>query len=119
MVGAIGFVVDMGMVTVLFLALQIDIRLCAIFGFLVAVIVNYILNKNWTFSETKKSMGFKNLFQFIGVCILGLFFRLVIMEVLLRFPLFLHLYYELLVNMIGILGAAVFNFIGSKCWVFK
>ena len=118
-VGAIGFVVDMAVVTVLFLAIQIDIRVCAIMGFLVALTANYFLNRAWTFKKTKKLPVLKGLIVFGTVCLSGLIVRLLMMEVMLRVEVFTFQNFELVVNMLGIIVGSVANFIGSKIFVFK
>ena len=103
----------------MFLAIQIDIRVCAIMGFLVALTANYFLNRAWTFKKTKKLPVLKGLIVFGTVCLSGLIVRLLMMEVMLRVEVFTFQNFELVVNMLGIIVGSVANFIGSKIFVFK
>ena len=118
-VGAVGFVVDMLIVTILFLSINLDIRLCACVGFIVAVKANYFLNRAWTFKKAKKESVMKGLVAFATVCFGGLIVRLLVMEVCLRLNMLNFENFELVINIFGIGAGAVANFIGSKLFVFR
>lgn len=93
-------------------------NLGAIVAFLFAVTQNYFINHFWTFKNLSifKSASFIDYIKFVGISLIGLGINLIIMNLILY-------YYKLPLKVIaqffGIIGGLIFNFFGSKLFVFK
>jgi putative flippase GtrA len=74
-VGTIGSVVDFGVFNLLTSALRLPAIPSSVVSFSLAVINNFILNRNWTYPETRSTPITKQLFQFSIVSIAGLAIR--------------------------------------------
>ena len=97
----------------MFPALQISI-----ITFLIASLQNYILNHFWTFTKTMDAEPPKilNYFRFLFVAMIGLFVNLLILWwVIETFDPNI----KVIAQAFGIAGGTMFNFLGSKYWVFK
>ncbi|MBN1545205.1 MAG: GtrA family protein [Syntrophaceae bacterium] len=82
-------------------------------GFVIAALINYILNYQWTFKSENSHKDAMPKFFFIAIA--GLFFNAVIMEVLIKS---FKLHY--LVSQIAATGVVLlWNFTGNKIWTFK
>ena len=97
----------------MFPALQISI-----ITFLIASLQNYILNHFWTFTKTMDAEPPKilNYFRFLFVAMIGLFVNLLILW------WFIETFVptiKVIAQAFGIAGGTMFNFLGSKYWVFK
>ena len=97
----------------MFPALQISI-----ITFLIASLQNYILNHFWTFTKTMDAEPPKilNYFRFLFVAMIGLFVNLLILW------WFIETFdpkIKVIAQAFGIAGGPMFNFLGSKYWVFK
>ena len=97
----------------MFPALQISI-----ITFLIASLQNYILNHFWTFTKKMDAEPPKilNYFRFLFVAMIGLFINLLILWwVIETFDPKI----KVIAQAFGIAGGTMFNFLGSKYWVFK
>ena len=97
----------------MFPALQISM-----ITFLIASLQNYILNHFWTFTKTMDSEPPKilNYFRFLFVAMIGLFVNLLILW------WFIETFdpkIKVIAQAFGIAGGTMFNFLGSKYWVFR
>ena len=97
----------------MFPALQISI-----ITFLIASLQNYILNHFWTFTKKIDAEPPKilNYFRFLFVAMIGLFVNLLILW------WFIETFdpkIKVIAQAFGIAGGTMFNFLGSKYWVFK
>jgi len=90
----------------------------AIGAFIVTASQNYILNHYWTFSEiTKnKSANTVGLLKFISIAIIGLTINLITLEIIISV---FNPKFKVIAQMFGIASGAVFNYFGSKLWIFK
>ena len=86
--------------------------------FIISSLQNYYLNHRWTFSDRTENqpVEIKNYVKYLLVALLGLGINL--------FLLWWYLHYyspplKVIAQAIGIAGGTLFNFIGSKYWVFK
>ena len=97
----------------MFPALQISI-----ITFLIASLQNYILNHFWTFTKTMDAEPPKilNYFRFLFVAMIGLFVNLLILW---WFVETFDPTIKVIAQAFGIAGGTMFNFLGSKYWVFK
>lgn len=75
-VGLIGSVIDFGIFNLLTIALHVSSIASSTVSFALAVINNFILNRFWTYPETRQSSIYKPLVQFIIVSCLGLAIRI-------------------------------------------
>ena len=97
----------------MFPALQISI-----ITFLIASLQNYILNHFWTFTKKMDAEPPKilNYFRFLFVAMIGLFINLLILWwVIETFDPKI----KVIAQAFGIAGGTMFNFLGSKYWVFR
>lgn len=97
----------------MFPALQISI-----ITFLIASLQNYILNHFWTFTKKMDAEPPKilNYFRFLFVAMIGLFVNLLILW------WFIETFdptIKVIAQAFGIAGGTMFNFLGSKYWVFR
>lgn len=74
-VGIIGAVVDFGVMNLLSLVFMVPFLIASIISFTLAVINNFVLNRFWTYPETKENPFVKQLVQFSVVSCLGLAIR--------------------------------------------
>lgn len=70
-VGSIGFIVDFGILTLLIEVFGFPTLVANTFSFSAAVVSNFLLNRYWTYPDSRsKSLG-KQLVQFIAVNLVG------------------------------------------------
>ncbi len=122
-VGGLGFVTDMAVFTILKNLLQAESKLLLniipLFGYIAAVTQNYLINHFWTFGDqTKKISPSKKAYAiFFAVSLTALMPRYIVYNYILSSFGKSGLYPEF-ANFVGIVAATVFNFIGSKYFVF-
>jgi putative flippase GtrA len=75
-VGLIGSVIDFGVFNLLTIAFNVTSIASSTVSFALAVINNFILNRFWTYPETRQSSIYKPLVQFAIVSCLGLAIRI-------------------------------------------
>jgi len=118
-VGFSGVFVDMGVVIALKTLFSMDTRLCAVFGFCVAVTTNYLLNRAWTFKDAGRRALLKSYAVFFSVCSVGFLARLGVMHLLIEYTPLDRGHGYMLINLIGIGVATMINFLGSKFLAFS
>ena len=74
-VGIIGAVVDFGVMNLLSVVFKVPFIISSIISFTLAVINNFVLNRFWTYPETRENPFIKQLIQFAVVSCLGLAIR--------------------------------------------
>ncbi len=131
-VGATGVIVDTigSSTTIFFLASVFGLQfqsswavresaliLGAAIGFSLALTSNFFLNRNWSFKHGAKLPLGSSYFRYLLVNSLGLWLRLAVVSVLAFF--FTSIPALQGINLIGILVACAFNFVGIKYWAFK
>ena len=116
-VGAIGTLINLAVLYSLVEWLFVWYILGAAISFGVVVTSNYILNKIWTFHDkTKKTSAiFGSYIKFISISIIGLAINLIILYILVDY---FHIWY-IFSQIIAIGGATIWNYGGSKTWVFR
>jgi len=112
LVGASGYVVNLGVFAVLVGPLGIHHILSAILAFCVAVTNNFWWNRHWTFDAKHGHAGFQAA-RFFAVSVLALVVNLIALEVLIRGGMG-----DLSAQAIAIAIAMPFNFVGNKLWTF-
>ncbi len=74
-VGTIGSIVDFGFLNLLTLVFNMPFLLSSVISFSLAVVNNFILNRIWTFSGSRKGPIVNQLLQFVLVSVVGLLIR--------------------------------------------
>lgn len=119
LVGGSGMVVDMGVTAFASEVLGADPRLGALFGFSLAVISNYLLNRIWTFSGDGKPSHAFSFVTFLAISSIGMAISIGVMHVAMtQLGMGEGLWY-LMARFIGIVVATAWNFTGSKLIAFK
>ena len=118
-VGFLGLLVDTAALMTLVEITHLDPRVAAIFAFVVAVSFNYSLNRLWTFNSVTVSHLAASYGWFLTVCIAGLFVRIGVMHLVITLCNMGSGYRYIVVSIIGILVATMFNFVGTKFIVFS
>jgi len=90
----------------------------SILTFIISNFQNYLLNYYWTFSQVtvNQTIGIANYSRYISVSLVALGINLTILWWLLNYYVFPV---KVIAQVFGIAGGTVFNYIGSKYWVFR
>ena len=112
LVGASGYVINLGVFAVLNENLGVHHVLAAVGAFCVAVSSNYLWNRYWTFGAGAGPARFEAA-RFFAVSLGSLFINLVILQLLVMAEL-----PELQAQAVAVAVAMPFNFIGNKLWTF-
>jgi putative flippase GtrA len=117
-IGVLGLVLDLGTVIVTKESTELDTRLCAVFGFAVAVTSNFVLNRRFTFVHGRNLPLAFSYFTYVGTNLLGLSVRVGTVHGLMVLGELDRGYGYVASNAIGIVLATVFNFFGAKYFAF-
>ncbi len=117
-VGVIGLCVDLGTVMAVKERYGLDTRVCAVFGFSVAVTTNYLLNRYYTFAKGRELPFLFSYLTYVGANLLGLGVRMAVVETLMVVAQLDRGHGYLLSNAAGIALATLFNFAGAKYFAF-
>ena len=117
-VGLLGTITNLALFYIFVDILMFPALQISIITFLIASLQNYILNHFWTFTKTMDAEPPKilNYFRFLFVAMIGLFVNLLILW------WFIETFdptIKVIAQAFGIAGGTMFNFLGSKYWVFK
>jgi putative flippase GtrA len=113
LVGAMGYVVNLAVYTVLLEVAGFHYLPAAIGSFLVAVTNNYLWNRAWTFRHQRGHVVLQGA-RFLLVSTLALGANLVVLELLVRAGLG-----EVVAQAIAIVVVTPVNFVGNKLWSFR
>ena len=111
-VGAVGYVINLGVYTALLHA-GLHYLLAATGSFLVAVTSNYMLNRWWTFREHRAGVAAQGM-RFFVVSLASLGANLAVLHVLITLGLG-----KLVGQAIAIVLVTPLNFVGNKLWSFR
>jgi len=114
-VGLIGTLVNIFILYLLTDHYNVYFMLSAVVAFGVAVTINYILNKIWTFSENFNFNLINKYFNYIIVSLIALIVNLFFLYLLTKY---FKIYY-ILSQIISIGLSLIINFIGNKIWTFR
>lgn len=112
-VGGSGYVVNLGLYTVLVHAASVDYRVAAVLGFLAAVVNNFFWNRHWTFDAADGHAGFQSA-RFLVVSLAAFAAQFALLQVLVdsagleKVP----------AQALSIAAAMPLNFLGNKLWSF-
>jgi putative flippase GtrA len=114
LVGASGFVVNIGVYALCVHALQIPYQVAAVAAWLVAVTNNFMLNRHWTFDASGGRIHFQAV-RFFTVSLIAFLFGLLLLT------LFVEVggLAKVPAQAIAIIASMPLNFLGNKLWSFK
>jgi len=113
LVGASGYVINLGVYTVLLTVFNAHYLLAAAISFLVAVSNNYLWNRQWTFRLQRGHPIFQGL-RFLTVSTLALGANLALLTIYIQLGL-----PEVAAQAIAILTVTPSNFLANKLWSFR
>jgi dolichol-phosphate mannosyltransferase len=114
-VGGLGTVVNLVLLT-LFLHLGLADRAAVATAIVLSMVFNFVLNRRFSFGETRKESWLKQFVGFMAACSLGALINYVVTIVLIQrsFP-----ESKQIAALFGIAAATAFNFIASRYLVFR
>jgi putative flippase GtrA len=112
-VGAVGYVVNLVVYTILLKVVGLHYIPAAVGSFLVAVANNYALNRLWTFRVERGHVGAQGL-RFLVVSTVSLLANLAVLHLMVTLGLG-----EIMAQAIAIVLVTPLNFIGNKLWSFR
>ncbi len=85
--------------------------------FIIAVLQNYLLNHYWTFSDItkKKSANINGLIKFLFLACIGITINIILLTIIISV---FNPQFKVIAQALGIAGGTIFNFLGSKYWIF-
>lgn len=97
---------------------QFPKNIIAIICFIIAASQNYLLNHLWTFNEhiEGEKPSLQRYLKFLLTSVIGLLINLTVLNII---TIFIELPFSTIAQGIGILAGMIFNFIGSKLFVFR
>lgn len=114
-VGTIGTIINLSVLYVLTEYFKIYYIFSEIIGFLIGIVINYLINKRWTFKENIKSDIFLKYIKYTSICTFTLILNLIILFVLVEFFYIWYIFAELM----AIVFCFLINFFGNKFLTFK
>lgn len=115
LVGASGYVVNLGVFALAVHAAGVNYRAAAVVAFLVAVANNFAWNRQWTFSDARGGHAGFQAARFVVVSVAAFLFSLAVLEVLVAgFEV-----KAVVAQAIAIATATPLNFLGNKLWSFR
>jgi dolichol-phosphate mannosyltransferase len=120
LVGLLGVLVDLSVVSALRFGLQWDTRLCQVGGFAAAVTFNYAANRRFSFARAREIPLLYSYVTYVGANLLGLALRMLVVQLLMSLTSWErdHGYGYLLLSALGIVLATLVNFVGVKYFAF-
>ena len=114
LVGASGFVVNLGVYALFVHVLGIPYQVAAVGSWLVAVLNNFLLNRHWTFDASAGRFHFQAI-RFFVVSLVAFLFGLALLT------LFVEVggMAKVPAQAIAIVASMPLNFLGNKLWSFK
>lgn len=117
-VGALGVVINVGLLHVLTVYFKVDYKIGSIFAIEFAIINNFLWNFFWTWKDRKTESSNGLMVRFVRFHVSSGFTALFVnWGLLVLLTEALHLHYQLS-NLIGIFFGALINFVLGHFWVF-
>jgi dolichol-phosphate mannosyltransferase len=117
-VGVLGMCVDLAAVITLKETWNLDTRLCAVFGFIVAVTSNFFLNRKYTFARARELPMLYSYATYVGTNLAGLAVRMLTIQALIALAGMDSGRNYVFTNLVGIMLATLVNFVGAKFFAF-
>jgi putative flippase GtrA len=131
-VGAIGAVVDFGVMNLLVNLFSAPLVLAGTFSFIAAVLSNFIWNRYWTYPDSRSKPIVRQWIEFLVVNALGLIIRIPVLALLepVMFVLVVHLPFEIpvfgpdvisdnLTLAIAVVIVMFWNFFVNRYWTYS
>jgi putative flippase GtrA len=119
-VGALGAVVDYGVLIPLVEFARVDPPLAQAVSFSAAVVNNYIWNRRWTFGDLRHKRAAVQFMQFTAVSVIGLAVRTASVVLLYQgFSLRFLRFGYILATAIAIVIVLAWNFLVNRYWTFR
>jgi dolichol-phosphate mannosyltransferase len=112
-VGGSGYVVNVGLYTLLVHAAGVDYRVAAVFGFVAALINNFVWNRHWTFDAKDGHAGFQAA-RFLVVSLGAFAVQFAFLQLLVESAGI----EKVPAQALSIAAAMPLNFLGNKLWSF-
>jgi putative flippase GtrA len=112
-VGGAGYVINLGVYSLLLNLANLNYLVAAVASFAVAVTNNYLLNRYWTFHGERGHFAYQGA-RFLAVSLASLGTNLLILHVLIQAGLG-----KVVAQAIAIILVTPLNFIGNKLWSFR
>jgi len=114
-VGAIGTLVNLGLLYIFTEIFNFYYIISEIIAFTVSVINNYLLNKIWTFKEELKQEIVQKYAKYFVISVISLIVNLTILFILVE-----HFdYWYILAELFAIACSFVVNYLGNVLWTFR
>jgi putative flippase GtrA len=112
-VGSLGYVVNLGVYSLLLNWANLNYLIAAVGSFAVAVTNNYILNRYWTFHHQRGHFAYQGM-RFLVVSLVSLGANLLILHLLISAGLG-----KIVGQAVAIILVTPLNFVGNKLWSFR
>jgi putative flippase GtrA len=113
-VGALGFVVNLGVYALFVHPIGVDYHIAAVAAWLVAVMNNFVLNRLWTFDARDGAAHFQAM-RFLLVSLVAFGFSLLLLTLLVEGAGLS----KVLAQALAVAGSTPLNFLGNKLWSFR
>jgi dolichol-phosphate mannosyltransferase len=117
-VGVLGLCLDLATVIACKETWQLDTRLCAVFGFIVAVSSNFVLNRKYTFKRARELPLLFSYATYVGTNLAGLAVRMLVIQGMIALAGMDSGRNYVFMNFVGIILATLVNFVGAKFFAF-
>jgi putative flippase GtrA len=112
-VGATGYVVNLGVYSLLVRGADVHYLLAAVASFLVAVTNNYLWNRVWTFRGERGHVAYQGM-RFLVVAVVALAANVAVLRLLVEAGLA-----KIPAQAVAIIAVTPLNFLGNKLWSFR
>jgi dolichol-phosphate mannosyltransferase len=114
LVGAVGFVVNLGVYTLFVHPIGVDYHVAAVAAWLVAVMNNFVLNRHWTFDARGGQARFQAV-RFVVVSLVAFGCSLLLLTLLVESAGMA----KVPAQAIAVAASTPLNFLGNKLWSFR
>jgi putative flippase GtrA len=114
MVGGVGFIVNIGVYTLLVRGVGAEYRVASVAAWLVAVANNFVLNRHWTFDAREGIARFQAI-RFLAVSLAAEVLSLLLLTFLVESGGF----HKVPAQALAVAACTPLNFIGNKLWSFR
>ena len=114
-VGAIGTIVNLGILYLFTDIFSIYYIISEIIAFIASSLNNFVLDKIWTFGENFQDQVVKKYSKFIIICLMSLILNIIILFILVEY---FEIWY-ILAEFFSILCAFLVNYTANKIWNFN
>jgi putative flippase GtrA len=113
LVGSVGYVVNLGVYSLLLNWANLNYLIAAVGSFAIAVTNNYLLNRYWTFHHQRGHFAYQGM-RFLVVSLVSLGANLLILHLLISAGLG-----KIVGQAVAIILVTPLNFVGNKLWSFR